>query len=139
MDPQALFRAVDPYVMVLYRLTGSAVVDFLVGTFLLALAAVIVGEYSIAAAFLWPIPFALGWMQFRFSGVVFWDLGPNLHVGYTACFIALYVLACLAFRRVKYRLPGLREIKKVLDSYETRTREMRSFTDLLVPPERTKR
>ena len=87
-------------------------------------------QIALSAAFLWPIPFALGWMQYRFSDVEFRLPGTEVSVGYIAVFILLYIAAYLLFRRVKYRLPYFRRIKEMLDSPKVRLAEMKSFADL---------
>ncbi len=62
-------------------------------------------QVSMAAASLWPVPFALGWMQSRFAGIDFPlpaeipGLGEG--VGYPFIFIPLYVLTRIAFGKVK--------------------------------------
>ncbi len=179
---------VDPYLIQLFRFTGDAFVDFLIGTFLLALVAVIVGEFTIASAFLWvresiernadetaryqnisvdaiesgdgktytaanklandafgksffqqialasgflwPIPFVLGWMQYRFAEVEFGVLFTDLTVGYPFVFFPLFIAAYLAFKRVKYRIPFFRRIKRMLDASAERHKHMRTFADL---------
>lgn len=184
----AFFRILDPYLIWFYRLTGSAWVDFFLGTLVLAFIALIIGEFSIgaiflatrkhidrsaeeaikyqnmsvdalahgnkpaytaanklandafgksffqqialSAAFLWPIPFALAWMQYRFLEVDFPVPGTGFSVNYIAVFLLLYVVAYFLFKRVKYRLPFFRRLKVILDSYDTQTREVKSLADL---------
>jgi hypothetical protein len=52
MHMHPIFLLLDPYLIRLYRLTGYAPVDFVIGTFTLALAAVIIGEFTISLAYL---------------------------------------------------------------------------------------
>lgn len=47
-----IFLWADPYLIRLYRLTGYAPADFVIGTFVLALMAVIIGECTISVAYL---------------------------------------------------------------------------------------
>ncbi len=47
-----LFVTIDPILIIFYRITGFAFIDFLLGTFILACMAVIVGELTISALFL---------------------------------------------------------------------------------------
>ena len=47
-----LFLSVDSFFIWSYRLSGYAPLDFFVGTFFLALVAVVIGEFSISFAFL---------------------------------------------------------------------------------------
>ena len=52
MEMSPGFAVIDPYLIWFYRLTGYAFVDFLIGTFVLAWVALIVGEFTISLAFL---------------------------------------------------------------------------------------
>jgi len=188
MDMHPLYAAFDPYLIWFYRITGYAFVDFLIGTFILALITLMIGEFTISlaylanrkdiakhigdavryqnisvdaieagnkkaysaankvaneafgksffqqialsAGFLWPVPFALGWMHFRFADVDFRVIFTNWTVGYAFVFFPLCVLAYLAIKRIKYRLPYFRGIKARLDADASRHKHMRSFADL---------
>jgi hypothetical protein len=52
MEMHPVFLFLDPYLIWFYRITGDARIDFILGTFTLALMAVIVGELNIALAYL---------------------------------------------------------------------------------------
>jgi hypothetical protein len=52
MEMHPVFLFLDPYLIWLYRITGHARIDFILGTFTLALMAVIIGELNIALAYL---------------------------------------------------------------------------------------
>jgi hypothetical protein len=190
------YRLIDPFLIWFYRITGYALVDFFIGTFVLAFITLIIGEFSISAiflatrkhidrstqdaikyqnmsvealthankqaytaanklandafglsffqqialsaAFLWPIPFALAWMQYRFLGVDFPIPFTGYSVSFIAMFILVYLVAYFLFRRVKYRLPLLRRMKVIMDSYKTQTQEMKTFADLLPPASKSK-
>jgi hypothetical protein len=75
-----------------------------------------------SAGILWPIPFALGWMQTRFYGVDF-ELALPLSlvfgktVGYTFTFIPLYILARIIFKHMRPYLPYFKGVQKALDHY----------------------
>lgn len=189
MEMHPAYVVIDPYLIWFFRITGIAILDFLVGTFVVASITLIIGEFTISLAylanrkkieqttndvvryqntsvdaieagnkaayaaankmaneafgksffhqialstgFLWPIPFALGWMQYRFSDIEFRILFSDVTVGYPAVFIPLYVAAYLGFKRIKYKLPYFRRIKQILDSTQSQTKHMRSFSDLL--------
>jgi hypothetical protein len=73
-----------------------------------------------AAGMLWPIPFALGWMQTRFHDVDFELAFPlslifGQSVGYTFSFIPLYILCRILFKYVRPWLPYFKGVQKVLD------------------------
>ena len=171
-----LWILIDPYLIWSYRLTGYGLPDFLIGTFVLAWIALLVGEFTIgavflllreridtsthdarryqdlsmaalavgdknayhaanklandafgnsfflqfglSAAFLWPAFLALAWMGHRFAEVEFPILFSEVSLGFIGVFIVLYAGAYLIFRKIKYRLPYLRRIKAMLDSYD---------------------
>ncbi len=52
MQMHPLWMLVDPYIIWFYRLTGYAFADFLLGTFVLAWMALLVGEFTISLVFL---------------------------------------------------------------------------------------
>ncbi len=73
-------------------------------------------QVALSVSSLWPIPFALGWMQTRFMSVDFL-LPVSLPmigdaVGYTFSFIPLYILSYILFGKIKHRLPYFRNIRK---------------------------
>jgi len=164
----------DPYLIPLYRMTGYAFIDYFVGTFLLAMLAVVVGEFTLSLALrfnarhfrtmekemekghemsmaayemkdqksyqainkqanevfgkyffnmiacsagcLWPLPFALAWMQSRFQNVEFHFVHPVSLVwsstGYFTTFILSYILARIVFKQLRPRLPYFRTVHR---------------------------
>ncbi len=74
-----------------------------------------------SAGILWPIPFALAWMQTRFHGIDFplaWPLSIVFGdtVGYTFTFIPLYILCRILFKYMRPWLPYFRGVQKLLDA-----------------------
>ena len=167
----------DRCLIALYRTTGHTYLDYLAGTFVLALLTVMMGEWTISlalkwnrshnqkleqeleekhhlslaalaandenayracnkqahdvfgryffnavahsAALLWPIPFALAWMQTRFADVEFAFAYPISLVwqstGFFTTFFLCYLLARILFRNLRPYLPYFREVQKTLD------------------------
>jgi hypothetical protein len=69
---------------------------------------------------LWPVPFALAWMQSRFHDVDFELLFPldrllGENVGYPFIFIPMYILARILFKYLRPRLPYFRGVQAMLD------------------------
>lgn len=75
-----------------------------------------------SAGILWPIPFALGWMETRFAEVDFPLAFPFSlmldHVGYPFSFIPIYILCRIIFKYMRPYLPYFKGVKKMLDEYE---------------------
>lgn len=159
MEMPSFFMALDPYLIWWYRLPDNAYAGFFLGTFILALMCVIVGDVTLTLAFrlvakrlenlsaeslkyqdlsieaakagdkasykaanrmaneafgmsffsqmavsmarLWPLPFALAWMQTRFTEVEFPLPFIGLSLGYIGVFIILYIAAYFLFKQVK--------------------------------------
>jgi len=162
MDMHPFYRALDPYLISFYRLTGHAWADMVLGTMVLALIALFIGKITVflvyrltrkhvdlyadeamryqnmsmdalkagnkeaygvanelakeafghsffqqsalSAAFLWPVFFALAWMQHRFLDVEFPIPGTEWSLGFIGAFIIIYVTTYLLVKR----LPWLR-------------------------------
>jgi hypothetical protein len=160
-----LIQIVDQFLMMFYRLTGHAGVDFGIGTFVLAGICVLIGEVTVSlaflftrkrigektaeaekyqnlsidalktgnkeayneinklakdafghsffqqvalsSAFLWPVCFALAWMQFRFLEIEFPIPGTSWSLGFIGGFIPIYIATYLILKR----LPWIRRIK----------------------------
>ncbi len=99
-------------------------------------------QVALAAASLWPLPFAMHWLQARFGEVVFAlpiTLPPvGDSVGYAFTFIPMYILVRILFGHVKGRLPFFRGIR-ALQAREQQTGEKKlSFTDVFHPPAQPK-
>ncbi|MBU1397944.1 MAG: hypothetical protein KKH85_03475 [Proteobacteria bacterium] len=73
-----------------------------------------------SAGILWPVPFALAWMQSRFQSVDFELIFPlnrliGENVGYPFIFIPMYILARIVFKYLRPRLPYFRGVQAMLD------------------------
>ena len=166
----------DPILITFYRLTGYPLVDYYLGTFLLALLTVLVGEltislvfrinkahldklnarvekmkrlssealalgdqegykacnkegndafgqlffnkFGLSAASLWPIFFALAWMQERFSEIGLPLPWIGWEINYFFFFLLCYILARIFFGRIKGKLPYFKGIHQTLLTYE---------------------
>ena len=166
----------------LFRITGDPVSSFFFGVFLLAVISALLGEITIALAYLanrrhydrlnqmviqqhnlsvfaaregdkesfrainklandvfgrlffaqialgmgslWPVFFALAFLQGRFASIRFPLPMLPWTVGYGFIFLLFYVLARLVFNRVKYKLPGLHRLKRDLDKARAQVKAM---------------
>jgi hypothetical protein len=96
-------------------------------------------QVAIGISSLWPVPFALGWMQARFAEVDFslpFTLpGFGGSVGYLFTFFPIYVLTYILFGKIKHTLPYFAAFEKWRMSSHTQAEEMMSFADLAKPKE----
>ena len=72
-----------------------------------------------SAGILWPLPFALAWMQTRFAEVEFALAFPlsllfGKSVGYVFTFIPLYILCRILFKYLRPHLPYLKGVQQLL-------------------------
>lgn len=93
-------------------------------------------QVALSISSLWPVPFALGWMQTRFLDVSF-PLPVPLPVvgdavGFMFTFIPIYILVYILFGHVKAYLPYFRNEKEMLASYDKTENgeKLLSITDL---------
>jgi hypothetical protein len=190
---RALYWNIDAFLIYFYRIAGDPLFGYFIGTWVLSILCVVVGEFTVSVAFrfnkayidqdnrqmvrmqnlsiraliakdkqsytacnreaneafgkvffkqialaaasLWPIPFALGWMQTRFANVEFllpcrFPLVGDT-VGYPFSFIPMYILAHILFDKIKYKLPYFKNMKKMLSAYDDGDFEkMMTFADL---------
>lgn len=74
-----------------------------------------------SAGILWPLPFALGWMNTRFADVDF-PVAPPFSlifengVGYSFTFIPMYILARILFKYMRPYLPYFKGVQRMLDA-----------------------
>ena len=192
-----VYYRLDAVLIFFFRLPGVPILGYYLGCTVLALACVIVGQLTLAAAFkinqrfidrdnhkmvrmhnlsvkallskdkqayrsinkeandafgkvffaqialaissLWPVPFAVGWLQTRFLDVRF-ELPVSLpvvgdHVGFMFTFLPIYILVFILFGKIKSKLPFFRAIAASLDRYEDEDGEkMIRFSDLKPGP-----
>lgn len=86
---------------------------------------------ALFASSLWPVPFALGWLDYRFGGVDF--SVPLLGaVGPAFFFIPTYILVRVVFSFAKPHLPLFRHMKRIIRENESGD-EMMTYADLARP------
>ncbi len=68
-------------------------------------------QAALFAVSLWPLPFVLGWMQERFSGITIATVpGVGWELEYPFAMIGGYIVLRILFSRIKYRLPVFSKI-----------------------------
>jgi hypothetical protein len=160
-----MLESFDIVLISFYQVTGNPVVDYFIGTFLLALLSVLVGQatlavvfranrshledldgriatlnrltasamkmgdkssyksinkeandtyghvffnrFGLSAASLWPVFFALAWMQERFLDITVPVPWLGLEANYFVVFLLLYIAATILFRRARRRIAGV--------------------------------
>ena len=173
----------DNFLIFFYRITGHSLLDYYIGTVMLAFFCVVIGEISVSlalkfnkpyidhltdemtakerlsivayqagdesgykalnkeatdawgkkfftmvaysAGILWPIPFAFGWLQYRFQDVAFPLAFPlsvlfGDTVGYTFTFIPLYILCRIIFKYMRPWLPYFKGVQKIIDQSDVK-------------------
>jgi hypothetical protein len=94
-------------------------------------------QVAIGIASLWPVPFALGWMQARFAQVDFplpiTIPGVGSTVGFLFTFFPIYILVYMLFGKIKSNIPFFSAFETWRKAIDTDTEEMLSFADLTEP------
>lgn len=75
-------------------------------------------KFGLSAASLWPIFFALAWMQDRFAHIALPLPLLGWGLNYLALFILCYIIARILFNRLKPRLPYFKGIHQTLQAYD---------------------
>jgi hypothetical protein len=74
-----------------------------------------------SAGILWPLPFAMGWLNTRFADVDF-PIAPPFSiffkdgVGFLFSFIPMYILSRIVFKYMRPYLPYFKGVQKMLDA-----------------------
>ena len=90
---------------------------------------------ALFASSLWPVPFALGWLDFRFGGVDF-DVPLFGSVGCAFFFVPTYIVVRILFAKAKPYLPIFRSITRKLREREAGEEKMMTYMDLVKKEER---
>ncbi|BBO85398.1 hypothetical protein DSCO28_59640 [Desulfosarcina ovata subsp. sediminis] len=94
-------------------------------------------QAAIGISSLWPVPFALGWMQSRFVQVDFALPIPlpgfGSSVGFMFTFFPIYVLVYILFGKIKHKLPYFSSFEQWRQASHSEAEEMMSFSDLAGP------
>jgi hypothetical protein len=94
-------------------------------------------QMAMGMSSLWPAPFALAWLETRFSDVPFLLPFPLPYigetVGYPATFIPMFVLVHILFGKIKYRLPFFRGMRSAMIADAASTEPMMTLDDIVSP------
>lgn len=85
---------------------------------------------ALFASSLWPVPFALGWLQFRFASVEF-TLPLVGAVGSAFMFIPTYIFVRILFFKAKPYLPFFSYMTKLLRKQEANEEQMLTYMDMV--------
>lgn len=85
---------------------------------------------ALSAACLWPIFFALGWMQTRFIGIGFPVPFTGWEANYVVVFLAAYIICRILFGHLRPRLPYFKQVQRELDEQNKEAGKLESFADL---------
>ncbi|MFV0350031.1 MAG: hypothetical protein ACK5JO_15770 [Halodesulfovibrio sp.] len=93
--------------------------------------------FSHAALFavsIWPLPFALGWMQTRFEGITIHTV-PYFEtpLGYQFVMLTCYIVLRLTFSKVRKHVPLLKRVDRMRKEDSDSAGKMRSWAELGAP------
>lgn len=85
---------------------------------------------ALFASSLWPVPFALGWLEFRFTTVEF-TLPLVGAVGSAFLFIPTYIVVRILFSKAKPYLPFFSYMTRLLRQQEANEEKMLTYMDMV--------
>lgn len=86
---------------------------------------------ALFASSIWPVAFALGWLEFRYGGVEFTLPLIDHVVGVNFFFVPMYIVIRIAFCKVKPWLPVFGRIKKAVLANEHCGEDLMTWGDLV--------
>lgn len=87
---------------------------------------------ALFASSVWPVAFALSWLQFRYGNIDFFTLPfAEAPVGVNFIFIPLYIVIRFAFAKAKPYLPVFAQIKKAVAANEFSGEDLMTWGDLV--------
>lgn len=86
---------------------------------------------ALSMARLWPLPFALDWMQYRFLGVGFPIPGTHWSLGFIGMFVLIYIAAYFLIKYVKKGLAYWVHLKEIPGRSSRADGETKSIAGLL--------
>ncbi len=92
---------------------------------------------ALFASSLWPVPFALGWLEFRFGNVDF-SLPLIGVVGTAFLFIPVYIGMRIVFSKVKKYLPFFSYMHRMLKKQNADEEQMMTYMDIVQQDENNK-
>ncbi|ACS80428.1 hypothetical protein [Maridesulfovibrio salexigens] len=98
--------------------------------------------FSHAALFavsLWPVPFAMAWLQTRFSGIDIHTVPfTKFSLGYPFVFILSYIIVRYGFSKIRPFIPVLKKIDDLRAEDAKKAGELTSWDELAQIPEENK-
>ena len=91
-------------------------------------------QLALSTAALWPIPFALSWLQYRFFGVEFPLALIPITFSYAGVFIPMYVLVRIMYGRIRPKLPFFKGAAEIFGQLHSESQRMKSWQDLFPTP-----
>lgn len=87
-------------------------------------------QAALFAVSLWPLPFALAWMQIRFDGIDIVTI-PFMHYGleYPFAFLSSYIFVRFCFSKSKTFLPGMKKLEMLKEQDASLAGTMLSWND----------
>ena len=86
-------------------------------------------QLGLAVGSLWPVFFALAFLQMQFSGLGFSIFGSAFELNYLLIFFVEYILARLVLNPVKYLLPGMHRLKQLMSDARQKAHHLQTLLE----------
>ncbi len=88
-------------------------------------------QAAVFAVSIWPLPFAMAWLQTRFEGIPVHTVPyTSVSLGYSFVLLVCYIVLRYGLSRVRHKLPLLRTVEAMRKEDSREAGEMRSWGDL---------
>ncbi len=86
-------------------------------------------QIALFAVSLWPVPFAMAWLQHRFFGIAIYTFW-SMELGYSFVFIVSYILVRYLFSRVRCKVPVLKKLDEMRIEDGQKVGDITSWSEL---------
>ncbi len=86
-------------------------------------------QMALFAVSIWPVPFAMGWLQLRFSGIAVHILA-GVDFGYGFVFLSVYIVLRIGFSKIRRKIPILKKLDEMRQADGEKAGKITSWTEL---------
>ncbi|WP_320170244.1 hypothetical protein [Maridesulfovibrio sp.] len=88
-------------------------------------------QAALFAVSLWPVPFAMGWLQERFAGITIHTVPfTDFSLSYPFVFISSYIIVRFTFSKIRHFIPVLKKIDGMRAEDAEKAGELTSWSEL---------
>ena len=86
-------------------------------------------QMALFAVSILPVPFAMGWLQWRFSGIAVHSFA-GIDFGYGFVFLSVYIVLRIGFSKIRRKIPILKKLDEMRQADGEKAGKITSWTEL---------